>query len=87
LLNLVGTIGYHAHVPEDSSDALLLTPDQLHEQELKVEQGLPIYFVTDQPTAYSVNTLTRAYSVKFLSKVKAASRFSRSMTAKLVASV
>jgi hypothetical protein len=32
---------------EDSSDALLPALDKLHE--LEVEQGLPIYVVTDQP--------------------------------------
>src|SRR5436190_21079229 len=32
---------------EDSSDALVPTLDKLHE--LEVEQGLPIYVVTDQP--------------------------------------
>jgi hypothetical protein len=34
---------------EDSSDALVPALDKLHE--LEVEQGLPIYVVTDQPLA------------------------------------
>src|SRR4051812_41831344 len=34
---------------DDSSDALIPALDKLHE--LEVEQGLPIYVVTDQPAA------------------------------------